>query len=380
MRRCLGLLLLLVFVTGCSVPGAPLNNRSETHAIVLVPGYKGSLLESSQGELVWITSHEAVWGNRSLALPAPGVVDPLRLQPKAILRSLNLLGLFGDKYYGPILDTLRKNCTNSRIVEFPYDWRQSASKSAGDLAKLIETLRNDGVRSIDLVAHSFGGLIVSWYLRFGSQPISTAVDRWNFDPAVKRVVLAGVPYHGAFQMFHDLKTGSTQGFNSRILDQESLSTFPSSFELLPYGESGPVSSSFDVSYWEQEKVGLFANNGLIDQKRQFIRDNLLHAASFKQKVLANDTSVQDGIKAFELLVVVGNQPDTADVEAAAGGSFVADPHVEGDDTVPSKTAMPPKAILDRTKWVMIKTRLPHYRLLDDIRIQEFLCPVKEPGV
>ena len=64
--------------------------------------------------------------------------------------------------------------------QYPYDWRRDVSESAAALHQFISESQ-DSVREgrgldpdtpvkVDVVAHSMGGLVLRYYLRYGSQP------------------------------------------------------------------------------------------------------------------------------------------------------------------------------------------------------------------
>ena len=96
-------------------------------------------------------------------------------------------GAAGQDFYGKIVHTLsdvggykltqvgkKVNPKQKNYYVFLYDWRQDNVKSAGELADFIEQVRldyNDPKLKVDIVAHSMGGLITRYYIRYGKQDV-----------------------------------------------------------------------------------------------------------------------------------------------------------------------------------------------------------------
>ena len=94
-----------------------------------------------------------------------------------------------------------------------------------------------GKKDISIVAHSMGGLIVSYYLRYGTQDIESAVENWKGAEDLQRVVLAGVPFLGVMNSFRNMNFGVTVGWNSSLLSSEAYASFPASYYTLPVADS-----------------------------------------------------------------------------------------------------------------------------------------------
>lgn len=83
-------------------------------------------------------------------------------------------------------DSLARRLQTHNFTIVPFDYpstRRSIPDAADCLSRVIKSL--EGIKSIDLVVHSLGGLVLRYYLR----------DRC--DDRIRRAVLLGVPNHGA---------------------------------------------------------------------------------------------------------------------------------------------------------------------------------------
>jgi len=209
--------------------------------ILFVPGYKGSrLVDAKSGRLVWISSRDSLSGTRSIRLPVPGLgLEPaLDLVPDGVLEEVPVLpAVFSLDIYGSLLNHLRAfSSPPCEVVAFAYDWRQPPERTAARLAQKIDDSHRRGIKHVWLVGHSQGGLIVSYYLRYGGQPAASAVENWAGAEAVDRVAIAGVPYLGTMTAFRSMNKGDVVASNAKILAADATGTFPSAYYLLPSGE------------------------------------------------------------------------------------------------------------------------------------------------
>lgn len=226
-----------LMVGGCRDIRPPEVVLSTKAAVVVIPGYYGSrLVEQSSGRLVWLSVQEALFGTRSLAAPLPnlGVHDPVLVRPDGILEDIPVIPfLYAVDGYGALLKTLKNLGSGVKVVPLAYDWRMDLLDAVEDLDKTIERLRTQGVRRIALVAHSMGGLVAAYYLRYGTQQPDQAVETWMGASQMDAVVLAGVPYQGSMRTFRNMQYGRSVGLNTRLLNAEAVSSFPASYYLLP---------------------------------------------------------------------------------------------------------------------------------------------------
>jgi len=220
--------------------------------VIVIPGILGSRLRHRpSGREVWPgTTLDALFGDHSrLALP----IDPVTLEPiNDDIEAYDIFDqLLGSDYYGNLLKTLetyghfRRTVAGApvddrarRYYVLAYDWRQDNVITARKLDALIEQIRTDyadPTLRVDIVAHSMGGLIVRYFLRYGTQdvlddnelPINYAGAR-----KVRTAILLGTPNLGSVSSLHSFIVGEPVGFSR--FEPEVLATAPSTYQLFPH--------------------------------------------------------------------------------------------------------------------------------------------------
>lgn len=120
---------------------------------------------------------------------------------------------------------------------FIYDWRQDNVHSAQQLSSFIDQVRhaNDD-KPVDIVAHSMGGLITRYYLRYKNNDV---LNDQEFQPTpqnhqVRHVIFLGTPNLGSVRTVNRFVNGFQ--FNLRTIPIEVLVTLPSVYQLLPFDQ------------------------------------------------------------------------------------------------------------------------------------------------
>jgi pimeloyl-ACP methyl ester carboxylesterase len=148
--------------------------------MIFVPGITGTLLMNRRlGGIWWIDVRTRNYIDR-LGLSPDGTKDA---DPES-----DIAPVTADPTYTPFLfAALTQQELNHEI--FPYDWRKSMLQSVAELRDLVLKLyQESGGRSIHLVAHSMGGLMVrATLMRHGA-------ELW---PKIGKVVFIGTPHYGA---------------------------------------------------------------------------------------------------------------------------------------------------------------------------------------
>jgi pimeloyl-ACP methyl ester carboxylesterase len=120
----------------------------------------------------------------------------------------------------------------------------------------------------DIVAHSMGGLLVRYLIRYGDQPLpgdgSLPQLDWSGAKLVDRAVLVGTPNGGSVQAFWELLHGSTVGPFLPCYAAAILGTMPATYQLLPRVRHGayqamdgmPLTIALDPGLWAELEWGL----------------------------------------------------------------------------------------------------------------------------
>lgn len=252
-------ILLGLLIAGCAAMRpdlaqlyAPRKEMTMQPPVVVIPGVLGSRLRNTRsGELVWPGSMgNLLFGDQAqLALhfdPQTLEVLPDDLVPDGLFEEA-----LGRDYYGEILRTLERDggyrrarageaCTpdRRRYHVLDYDWRQDNVVTARRLDALIEKIRGDcgdPALKVDVIAHSMGGLVTRYYLRYGTQDVlddNTLEPNLEGSRKIRRAVLLGTPNLGS--------VGSLQGFlqGRRIglsrVPPDVLASMPSLYQLFPH--------------------------------------------------------------------------------------------------------------------------------------------------
>jgi len=288
------LLLVLIhcgILLSCTAPQPELSRLYKTAEnsdiqapVILVHGAFGSrLCNANTGAEVWPgrLSNLLLDNYQILALPLPGfppMDDFTALTPCGITDTVA-----GRDFYGAIEDTITGaggyqltipgtpvTGLQRRYYRFTYDWRQDNSRNAANLDSLVDQIRDDhgnNALRVDIVAHSMGGLITRYWLRYGSAdvlggnefPINN-IGAWK----ARRVILVGTPSLGSTSALQQILTGADFGINT--IDPEILLSFPSAYQLMPHpivdsvlGNNGePLARDiYDVDIWRALQWGPF---------------------------------------------------------------------------------------------------------------------------
>lgn len=283
--------MMLLILQSCSMAKKPdlerlyqQNRDVKQPPVIVIHGLMGSRLKHSE-------SDEEIWVGSALKLLLSDYseialeIDPQTLLPAASpLYASGLLDqVAGKNFYAGIIDTLETagryqkatagtpQTGNPRnLYVFKYDWRQDNVVSAAKLSQLIKQIQidfNDPNLKVDLVAHSMGGLIARYYLRYGEHDTLNDNDfDVNLEGAknVRRVILLGTPNLGSVSSLHAFISGFKIG--TRSVPTEVLATMPSSYQLFPHALNDWLVSAdgtpldrdlYDVEIWRRFEWSIF---------------------------------------------------------------------------------------------------------------------------
>ena len=299
----LGVLIALALLPACTpVPAlrvAPLPQAVRAPSpgfvrqpIIVVPGFQGStLLDTETERRVWgafagdYARPDQPEGMRLIALPMQPGVPFDRLRDSVVadglltgfrFKLLRLLPVHADGY-NHLIDALEADGyrfeppgatsgtgpASSRCYDafvFTYDWRRDNAENARRLFAFVSTKRAQLQRlgcyagedeRFDLVAHSMGGLVARYFLRYGAAPLSEEgplpAVTWAGAAYVRNAVLIAPPNAGSLRIFKALTEGRAYLPGVGRFEPAMLGTLPALYQLLPRAGGGRVVLSTDTS-------------------------------------------------------------------------------------------------------------------------------------
>lgn len=305
----------------------------DRNPVIVIPGILGSQIRNTD-------THKIVWGTRllnnangatseglqTLSLPMREGVPLSELADNneafAAIDAISLSRLFSLielKAYRNILMTLGAGGYIDETLaetgdldygddhfscfQFPYDWRRSCAENAVKLDAFIrekeeyvqaECLKRYGKKKenlkFDIVAHSMGGLILRYYMRYGTQPLGTEgplpTVTWEGAKKIEKAILVGSPHLGSMSAFRQLHSGfrTIPGLPKYFYPSSALGTMPSIFELLPRVQYESVIDSETLEPYDLLKLENWVDNqwGALDPKEDSHLKKLLPEASTRE--------------------------------------------------------------------------------------------------
>jgi pimeloyl-ACP methyl ester carboxylesterase len=279
--------------------------------VIVIPGLLGSkLVDEDTGDRVWGTfglgqvDPNTPTGARQFSLPMEkgkklnelrdhvkpdGALDRvvvnflgIPLELNAYYNILQTLGVGGyrDEELG-MAGAVDYGKNHYTCFQFAYDWRRDIVESARELDHFIktraqyvqkETEKRFGIKmpkvKFDLVAHSMGGLVARYYLRYGAADLpedgSLPKLTWAGAEHVDHLVIIGTPNAGSMDSLEDMIHGASVDSLFPRYPAAVLSTMPSMYELLPRGrhapllraDGEPVADLYDPELWKSHQWGL----------------------------------------------------------------------------------------------------------------------------
>jgi pimeloyl-ACP methyl ester carboxylesterase len=183
-----------------------------------------------------------------------------------LLNSLETVGRFVRSTPGTPVGSERR-----RYYLLLYDWRKDNIIAVRKLHAMIEQIRRDygdpNLR-VDVIAHSNGGLIANYYLRYGPQdlPAEGLPTPWNEgDLRIRRLLMLGTPQLGAVTSLERLLYGTRLAV--RTVPVEVMATFDTPFTALPHPKTTPILDTeghvvpidiYDAAQWRQRHWGVYS--------------------------------------------------------------------------------------------------------------------------
>lgn len=230
------------------------------------PGGLGALAFSDYRELARVRAVESAGGG---LVPGDLFYGVARVDYYgALIEALEQVGRFRRAEPG---QPVRGADDRRRYYVLLYDWRKENIHAVRQLHAMIEQIRKDygdPDLPVDLLAHSNGGLIANYYLRYGPTDV---LDQAEFTPwdegahRIRRMVLLGTPNLGSVISLERLQKGVKVAF--RTVPVEVLVTMATPFETLPHPEAQVVYGSdgkpvdfdiYDADAWRVRRWGVFS--------------------------------------------------------------------------------------------------------------------------
>ncbi len=419
----------------------------DRNPVVVIPGILGSKLEEPGSETpVWgaftygAADPDYPDGARLFALPMEEGVPLSQLrddvEPTEVLDTLTVdVGLLRGLEIGAYIDILKtlaagkyrdQSLGRSGAVDYaglhytcfqyPYDWRRDISEQAVQLHELIQDARYTAMDArgdttpgkVDVIAHSMGGLVLRYYLRYGPNPLpddgSLPPLTWEGADYVEEAILIGTPSAGSVLSFRQLVEGvNFVALITPTYQPAVLGTMPAIYQLLPRprharvvdAETGDAIDILDPDVWERFDWGLadpeqdkflrwlLPDVDDADERRRIALDQLRKSlAKAKQFFDAIDRKATPP-EGLNLYLIAGDAMDTPDIMSVnpETGATRISSDAPGDGTVTRSSALMDERV---GKGYVPRLRSPihwrgvqflndeHLKLTSDITSQNFV--------
>jgi pimeloyl-ACP methyl ester carboxylesterase len=270
--------------------------NAEQPPVIIIPGLFGSKLRDRETKKeFWLGSVPDILFGDYAGLKLE--IDPATLGPMPSPLEAHAIteGALWQDFYGEIIKTLRDHGgylqgvpgepigeRRPRYYLFPYDWRQDNVVTTRALDALIEQIRRDyrdpGLK-VDIIAHSMGGLIARYYLRYGTTDVLDSNEfpvNLHGASRIRKLILLGTPNLGSVGSLHSFILGHEVVFNR--IPTEVLATMPSAYQLFPHPIHEWLISAkgealdrdlFDREIWERFQWSVFDPDVVARVKKTF---------------------------------------------------------------------------------------------------------------
>ncbi|MBL4660164.1 MAG: hypothetical protein JKY19_07395 [Alcanivoracaceae bacterium] len=286
-------------------------SNDTTTPLILIHGILGSKLKrKSTNKEIWPDNVRKLVFSRykNLAFEInPETIEPYQSDYEAfeILDSIT-----GFSVYQEIIDTLvdygNYQLTDinepfkpgRKLYVFNYDWRQDnviTVKQLDDFINTIQAKYSDNINTkqkVDIVAHSMGGLISRYYMRYGTSDVLNDNEfTINLDGAknIRRAVFLGTPNLGLVLSVNRFVNGYR--FGLRTIPIEVMITMPSIYQLLPHS----------ISNWIVDLKGNKIDIDVFDQETWQKYQWAIYDPKVQQRIIENSSSRKAGLKQVETL-------------------------------------------------------------------------------
>ncbi len=239
--------------------------------LIALPIHEGKIFQELKDNLV---AENAL---KSIKITTYGITVEVNTYSD-ILGSLGVGGFLNENYgESKTIDYGDRNYTS---FQFAYDWRRDLVEAAKQLHEYIlekrtyvqkEIAKRHGIENKDvkfnIIAHSMGGLVVRYYLLYGTADLpddgSPPPLTWEGSRYIEQVVLIGTPNGGSIDSFRHLVEGTHLAPGLPSFDAAILGTMPAIYQLLPRARHGHLISGSDTNqeYLDPHDPGLWEQMG-----------------------------------------------------------------------------------------------------------------------
>lgn len=286
----------------------PLIEREAAKAqpvFIFIPGILGSKLMNPSGKVLWgisLSDEVDLEYNSN-----QDIIADLLEDYKILTKKCDVYGEFFS-----IVDLL--NVGNVRhLLYFAYDWRQDNRISADRFDKKLKTEKWQKIlskRKVVLVAHSMGGLLVTyWFHKYYDK------HQADYPFKIERVIFLGTPHKGALSALQAIIEGYNMDpnanwffrcFENIVLDglNKVGHTFPSVYQLLPFHDKNIITletKQHRISYPQICEIGVW---------KKFDWLKKIHSNNKVNPIYENiEPLLEDGVKFHQELNKMGPVPD-----------------------------------------------------------------------
>lgn len=268
--------------------------------VVIIHGAMGSRLKDAiTGKEQWPGSIGSVIFSDYRALRLEIDPETLRPLPSGLVAGRIAESVGGVDFYGRILSTLEDVAGykpsapgtpathgEKRYYVFSYDWRQDNVATAQELDEFIAKIREDyGAPDlkVDIVAHSMGGMITRYFVRYGTIDVlddnDFPINQYGAS-RIRRVILLGTPNLGSIGALRTMIRGYKIGLG--VVPPEVVATFPSTYQVLPHAitkwfvtmDGRPLQrDQFSAdNFWQRFRFSVFSKEVRANIQKQYDDD------------------------------------------------------------------------------------------------------------
>ncbi len=275
---------------------------SKLNHIIFVPGFYGTKLKSEKNNSpIWLTAKNSFFGVQSVGVHGLELPNTQKLIPTTILDKVTVIpGLYAKDVYGDAVDILKNELgDNVRVHTLSFDWRKDYFLAVKKLDKLVRRIQSDGGQKVSLVAHSLGGLVSTYYLRYGTQEPDTAKDSWHGAKQFDKALIATVPYKGSLLSFRNVFKGVNFIYNKNLINADVLSSFETNYQMLPTYKNSFLDNDLNIidesvlpfNKWRDNKWGFLSSTENISavakaKRLSFVENTLKKTQLMSQRIHA----------------------------------------------------------------------------------------------